>query len=140
MSNQITRFDGEFSFLSNFYLCWIPFEGHTYASVEHAYQASKTFNPKMREMIRLAPTPGRAKRAGQILTLRSDWNDVKVAVMEELLREKFRSVRLQILLRETGDRPLIEGNSWNDFFWGVCKGKGLNHLGKLLMKIRSELA
>ena len=26
-----------------------------------------------------------------------------------------------------------------DFFWGVCNGKGENHLGKILMKVRDEI-
>ena len=34
----------------------------------------------------------------------------------------------------------VEGNNWNDTFWGVCRGKGRNELGKVLMKVRSELS
>ena len=33
----------------------------------------------------------------------------------------------------------IEGNTWNDTFWGVCNGQGQNWLGKILMLVRSEL-
>jgi len=40
------------------------------------------------------------------------------------------------MLLQTGDEELIEGNKWGDRFWGVCKGKGKNNLGKILMKIR----
>jgi len=42
-------------------------------------------------------------------------------------------------LLATEDWELIEGNTWNDSFWGVCQRKGENHLGKILMKIRKEL-
>lgn len=38
----------------------------------------------------------------------------------------------------SGDE-LIEGNAWNDTFWGVCNGVGENWLGQLLMERRAEL-
>jgi len=42
----------------------------------------------------------------------------------------------------TGQMPLVEGNNWGDMFWGVDvkSGKGENHLGRILMKIREELS
>jgi hypothetical protein len=43
------------------------------------------------------------------------------------------------MLLLTGDEELIEGNFWGDVFWGVCNGVGKNHLGKILMEVRSEL-
>ena len=62
-------------------------------------------------------------------------------MMEEILRAKFtQNLDLKEKLLATSDRLLVEGNTWNDRFWGVCKGKGANHLGKLLMKIRAELS
>ena len=42
-------------------------------------------------------------------------------------------------LLKTGDEELIEGNDWNDCYWGVCQGKGENKLGQILQRIRSEL-
>ena len=60
--------------------------------------------------------------------------------METLVREKFSHNKdLKEMLLETGDAIIEEGNDWNDTFWGVCNGKGENHLGKILMKIREEL-
>lgn len=32
-----------------------------------------------------------------------------------------------------------EGNTWDDTYWGVCKGVGTNYLGKLLMIVRNDL-
>ena len=42
----------------------------------------------------------------------------------------------------TGDAIVIEGNTWRDTYWGVDlkTGEGENHLGKILMRVRSELA
>lgn len=59
--------------------------------------------------------------------------------MDELLRQKFSNLEMFEKLLETGDEFLVEGNNWNDTFWGVCNGKGENHLGVLLMSIRSEI-
>lgn len=42
------------------------------------------------------------------------------------------------ILTKTGDRLLSEGNTWNDTFLGVCKGKGKNTLGKILMELRNS--
>lgn len=39
-------------------------------------------------------------------------------------------------LLATENALLVEGNTWNDTYWGVCNGVGKNTLGQLLMKIR----
>jgi len=61
--------------------------------------------------------------------------------MEELLFLKFggKEPLLTRALMETGNAELIEGNNWEDIFWGVCNGTGENNLGKLLMKLRQSL-
>jgi len=65
---------------------------------------------------------------------------VKVKLMFELVLEKFKqNPELKQKLLETGNQELIEGNTWNDTFWGVCNGQGQNWLGKILMLVRSEL-
>lgn len=136
---MISRFSGEYRWLSNFWLVDILYEGRVYASVEHAYQAAKTDNPLARQAIAAQPTPGAAKRAGQLFPLRKDWDDVKLKAMENLLRIKFADPGLRRKLLDTNDELLVEGNVWGDTFWGICDGTGENHLGKLLMKIREEL-
>jgi hypothetical protein len=57
----------------------------------------------------------------------------------ELLAQKFSYPYYRDLLLATGDAELIEGNVWNDVFWGVCNGIGKNWLGKLLMQVREVL-
>ena len=75
---MINRFDGPYAFLSNFFFSPIEYEGITYPTVEHAFQAAKTLNPIERQAIADLPTPGAAKRAGRQVTLRKDWEDVKI--------------------------------------------------------------
>lgn len=136
---MIDSFTGVNDFLSNFYPSSIWYNGDPYATVEQAFQASKTFSDLERQEILAALTPGQAKRLGKKCTLRADWELVKLDIMSELLRKKFSNVTLAKLLIATGDEELIEGNSWGDTYWGVCNGVGENNLGKLLMKVRDEL-
>lgn len=138
---MIDSFDGAYGFLSNFHPTEVRFEGASYASVEHAYQAAKTKDKSVRQTIAEATTPGIAKRMGNKIPLRMDWSEVRVGVMRKLIHQKFsgKHPRLQKALLETGNEELVEGNWWNDTFWGVCAGKGENNLGKLLMERRAEL-
>lgn len=141
---MIDDFAGQYGFMSNFYLSPIEHEGKMWSTVEHAYQAAKTLDPELREKIRLLTWPGAAKRAGNTLALRADWEQVKFSVMQELLRKKFTIPALRKLLDETYPHALIEGNTWHDKIWGVCVcsrcgGRGQNLLGKLLVQIREEI-
>lgn len=136
---MIDSFSGEYSFLSNFHLCRIEHEGIIYPSTEHAYQAAKTLDEQQRKQIANAPTPSKAKKMGRKVTLRNDWEDVKLDVMMELVKKKFQNKELANKLLATGSQKLVEGNYWHDYYWGVCNGKGQNHLGKILMEIREEL-
>jgi ribA/ribD-fused uncharacterized protein len=140
----IRSFTGQWRFLSNFWLTPIPFDDEhspgIYISAEHAYQAMKTVDPKQREMIANCATPGKAKRMGRSVTIRPDWESIKLKVMLNILRVKFVHGELQDRLVATGRAELVEGNDWGDRFWGVDEftGKGQNHLGKLLMQVREE--
>lgn len=140
MSDDILEFREAHEFLSNFWPVAIRFEGQTYPTVEHAFQAAKTDDEEERARIRGARDPGKAKRLGRAVRLRRDWEKVKLGIMESLLREKFTAhPDLRELLLATGERRLVEGNTWGDAFWGVCRGRGKNHLGKLLMRVRDDL-
>lgn len=137
---MINRFIGEYEFLSNFYPTPIyDNDGKEYPTVEHYFQAMKTFNLQKRELIRLAESPGKAKRISRLVQLREDWEDRKLDIMEKALIQKFQIPKLREKLLATGDEELVEGNFWNDTYWGVCKGEGENHLGKLLMNIREKI-
>ncbi|QNN99792.1 hypothetical protein P67b_00033 [Ruegeria phage Tedan] len=136
----INSFDGTYRFLSNFYPSPIRVAGIEYPTAEHAYQAMKTMGTKDRLTISRLPTPGQAKRAGQKLRIRPDWEQVKVDIMEACLRAKFsKGSALARHLLSTGDQELVEGNTWGDTYWGVCKGEGQNQLGRLLMERRAVL-
>ena len=130
----------DYGFLSNFFPCEVGFEGRVYPSSEHAFQAAKTFNEEERARISTLRWASEAKKAGRSVTLRADWEVVKVVVMSDILMDKFtRNRSLGGRLLATGDALLVEGNAWHDHFWGECDGRGTNVLGALLMITRDRL-
>lgn len=142
---MITEFDGKYAFLSNFFHSPFTYDGIEYPTNEHFFQAMKTLDQEERKKIAAADSPGKAKRMGRHVQLREDWEEIKEAVMLEGLYLKFTDKQLADWLLETGNGQLIEGNFWCDQTWGSCncpKHKdipGKNLLGKLLMKVRSEI-
>lgn len=138
---MIAEFQGQYRWLSNFWPCKVWLDGVLYQSVEHAYQAAKTVDESEREMIRTCNTAGDAKRHGKHITFRPEWNDeFKLQVMYDLVHQKFfDNPELRAKLIATENEELVEGNSWNDIFWGVCRDRGQNHLGRIIMQIREEL-
>lgn len=171
--HTVFRFEGRHAFLSNFHpspvqalplwrgLGLMNFE--TAPTVEHAYQAAKCADPMQRAAILLAKTAGQAKALGRRAQLRDGWDEDRVSVMRGLLMQKFPKPTGQTYgemgerLLATGSKLLVEGNEWNDDFWGcipadsarraglpmTLKGVvaliGFNWLGLLLMERRREL-
>lgn len=134
------RFRDDFWFCSNFYPAAIDVEGLTYPTTEHYYAAQKCAEPADANVVRLATTPGQAKRWARDFALRGDWERVKLDVMRTALWAKFtQHPKLAAKLRATSDVTLVEDNTWGDRFWGVCNGDGLNWLGTLLMDVRARL-
>lgn len=73
------------------------------------------------------------------MQVRSDWESTKVDVMYGALRCKFSLYpHLNSMLVSTAGSILVEASP-HDLFWGGGReGEGLNYLGRLLMKLRSE--
>ena len=155
----------EHAFLSNFlplregYQIWMrnPVTGvrKLFSSVEHAYQAANTLDDDDREWIRGARFAGIAKKMGskagwkgRRINLRPNWDDLlRLQVMKALVPAKFKDPTLAELLMSTGDELIQESNWWGDSWFGVvvsrgfkpCVPYGENHLGRILMEIRSKL-
>lgn len=70
---------------------------------------------------------------------REDWDSIRLQLMTELLLLKFTDKNLKQKLCATRGKYLVEGNEWNDTFWGVCNKRGRNYLGRILMNIREKL-
>lgn len=154
----VKRFTGEYGFLSNFYRK-APFHAFVYGdrteegtlgilkwpSVEHYFQAAKCIRYVDVVDIHHAPLPRDARRMGRVISLRPDWEELKLDIMLTALRNKFGQNRdLAELLDLTFDWPLQEGNSHGDRYWGRVwnpideKWVGQNWLGRLLELVREE--
>ncbi|KAL5058634.1 hypothetical protein RYX36_030238 [Vicia faba] len=123
----------------------------TWLSVEHYYQAHKfvrvddTAARDCIERIKSSKSPEEAARIGRSMQkqrpdlIRPDWDNVKIDVMYAALKCKFSTYpRLSSMLVSTAGSVLVEASP-HDLFWGGGReGEGLNYLGRLLMKLRSE--
>ena len=139
---MIKEFQGKYRWLSNFTSVEVELEGIIYPSVEHAYMSAKSDIKEWKEFCsNVNNTPGQVKKASRNIALTYDWDSKKLAVMKELLIQKYNKEPFKSLLKETGNLYIQEGNNWNDKFWGVClkTNKGENNLGKLIMEIRNTL-
>lgn len=135
---MIAELTGKYRFLSNFWSCYVTYDGVQYPSVENAYQAAKCADPSQRKYFETCKA-SEAKHRGKVVKMRPDWDTAKVGVMASLLRQKFSAEPLRSLLLATGDEHIEEGNWWGDTFWGTCNGIGENMLGRLLMDVRADL-
>ncbi len=136
---MINKFRGKNYFLSNFFPVEFVFDGRTWPSSEHAFQAMKSESRGEQEMIRRAASAGESKNMGRNVLCRPDWEEVKVSVMRDVLIAKFSVPDMKAKLLATGDEALEESNGHGDVYWGTVNGYGKNILGKLLMEVRSIL-
>lgn len=139
--DKITAFNKKYAFLSNSHIAEFEWDGRTYLCCEAAFQSARSLDAYDRKQF--TQMKGiEAKREGKELKLRRDWDLVKNEIMEEVVLAKFtQNPDLAKKLKETGDAELVYGNRQKETYWGVDEttGKGENHLGKILMKVRAIL-
>ncbi|XP_055306012.1 uncharacterized protein F44E2.8-like [Sitodiplosis mosellana] len=144
-SGEISIFRGKYFFLSTLYLSDIKYQKYVYNSVEHIYQTARCAEKSDKEKMRNVTTPKAAKILGKFIKPRPYWDVEKMRAMSHGNELKFlRHPKLRKKLIKTGNKQLINQNYWHDTYWGVCgctkhKKTGMNLLGKILMKIRSEM-
>ncbi|XP_057435789.1 riboflavin biosynthesis protein PYRR, chloroplastic isoform X2 [Lotus japonicus] len=122
----------------------------TWSSVEHFYQAHKFVGADDAcadcvERIKSAKSPEEAAKIGRSMQrkrpdlVRPGWDNMKIDVMYRALKCKFSMYpHLKSMLLATAGCVLVEASP-HDLFWGGGRqGDGLNYLGQLLMKLRSE--
>ena len=120
----IADFRGIFKFLSNFAEVKIIAEGMVFNSTEAAYQALKTEDLGIRAQF-IGLSPKEARKLGQTVPLRKDWDRIKNMVMYAVCEEKFKQEPFKTLLMRTGESILIEENTWEililEFVMGLEK-------------------
>ncbi len=135
-----------FGVFSNLYRREIEFEGETFATSEHAYQAGKPRKPAVRKWLMEAPSPALLAMAAHGLyywDVAPGWSTSKFDRMRAVLRAKFtQHPDLLELLLGTGDARLVEAATEDNQvnrLWGEVNGVGQNKLGEMLMELRAEL-
>ena len=148
--NEVFFYEQDFYVLSNFSAFTLYWRGLRFDTSEAAYHWEKFTDQDgalvdvraIRHAILTAPSAHEAFKIAERNKAhrRPDWDDVKLEIMLNILREKVAQheyVRRKLLA--TGDRCLIE-NSWRDDFWGWGPNRdGKNMLGTLWMRVRAEL-
>lgn len=147
-----------FGFLSHFHPARFVLDGKDWPSVEHFYQAQKSFDPAYRAAIRAAPHPAAAKalaapperrgKAGKRSWFRNnealprpDWDGVKLDIMRRADFAKYsQNAELAEWLLATGTAQIVE-DAPRDAFWGTGpNGAGMNWSGRILMEVREQLS
>jgi ribA/ribD-fused uncharacterized protein len=132
----------EYGCFSNFSAHPVFYDGQTWPTSEHCFQAQKFLDPKDRQAICKANSPMIAARLGRDRKrpLRRDWESVKIGLMRAIVLAKFsQHADLRATLLATGDAKLIEHTD-RDAFWGDGgNGSGKNWLGRILMEVREQL-
>ena len=126
------------------------YEGLTYSTVEHAFHAQKVNDDKKEEYQKLFINseiePNEAKKMGgkkyfqeNNFTLRNDWDNVKLNIMEEIIREYYlNNPDMLEKLKQTGEKELVHTGFRIDDYWELKKERK-KLPWKILMKIRNEL-
>ena len=136
-----------FGAFSNLFRRPIVFEGTTFATAEHAYQAGKARRPEVRDWLMAAPSPALLAMAAHGLyqwDIAPSWSRIKFDRMRAVLNAKFTQHEdLRELLLSTESARLVEtatvDNAVNRL-WGEVNGVGKNMLGVLLMELRAQMS
>ncbi|OGD67703.1 hypothetical protein A2442_03975 [Candidatus Campbellbacteria bacterium RIFOXYC2_FULL_35_25] len=138
----ILFYEKKFYCFSNFSSFAVEWKGSLWMTLEHAYQSAKFTDENIINEIKNARSSYDSKKIAQKYPdkVKNDWEDLKLSIMEEIIRAKLEQhPYIQEKLLQTEEREIIE-DSHKDAFWGWGPNKdGENHLGKLWMKLRSEI-
>lgn len=139
--DMIYKFQGEYEFLSNRFVCEFIWEGLRYTNAEAAFQSSKCANPQDRDLFG-GLSAKKAMAKGSKITPPEGWEERQTEIMKAVLLAKFsQNPDLMNKLLATGESLLVNGNSQRELFWGVdtYSWRGENNLGKILMEIRNQI-
>jgi len=137
--------DKEVRFLSSFSAHSIVINGKIYETTEHYFQSAKFFHtdPEWAEEVRKANGPKLSAKLGRSRDHKIDENWDKCLAMlnmeKALIAKSQQHQEVMDQLMATGDSYIVERADW-DSIWGDGPYKcGKNQLGRLWMKVRSDL-
>ncbi len=130
-------FKDKYDYLSNMYPCpvkvMINNNVYEFKCSESVYQACKC-PERIEEFVNL--NGYEAKKLGKRVKLRPDWEELKFGFMYAVVKAKFDQNKFLGLRLKSLKGDIVEENTWNDTYWGICNGIGDNNLGKILMDLR----
>ncbi|KAE8251942.1 hypothetical protein A4X13_0g3783 [Tilletia indica] len=130
-----------FFFLSPLFPSRISTSHFEFPNAEAAFQASKfAHNPELQSDITKTVCAKDAIEKANRWTnhISVDWEEHRIPVMKSVQMLKYaQNIQLQARLLQTGDAHLIYKSETDSFFGSGNDGQGLNHLGRILMEIRS---
>jgi hypothetical protein len=135
-------YEDEYYWLSNFSAHQVEFDGRLYPTAEHAYQAQKFIDDRIKEKVRSAKSPVLAKAIAYRYkkNWRPNWHTMKVEIMKKIAAAKLAQHEdIRQALIKTGQAEIKE-NSPVDYFWGIGRdGRGQNLMGKIWMQLREKV-
>jgi ribA/ribD-fused uncharacterized protein len=152
MTIAFTKIHLPFGWLGNMSRHPLVFDGRTWPTAEHLFQALRFDDDSLREAIRSRRNPFAAKLLAKANAARmtiTPCSPQDVANMRQVLRLKLKQhPDLRELLLATGDEEIVEDCTrrphGNALFWGAALRDGAwvgeNRLGRLWMRLREELA
>lgn len=143
-TKNIKNFSGDREFLSPHFEYPIVYEGITFPTAWHAYQASRCEDNADKIRMRDAKTIGDMEKIIDDLYRRwrnTVWDKAWLN-MKDIQRIKFEAKKMKQMLLNTYPAKIIFGNKDHQHFWGICFAHlfatGQNALGKMLMNLRDE--
>ena len=128
--------------LSSYSKFGFELDGSVWPSVEHYYQGMKFEEDELRESVRAADHPEKAKQLAKDhkKAIRKDWQQVREVMMTRAVYIKCRTHKAAAAaLLATGNQQIIETSQY-DYYWGCGRdGRGHNTYGKVLMAVRDKL-
>ncbi len=157
ITDKFVFFWGNNDVFSNFYYSPFKHQGILFKWSEQAvmYRKARLFGAnRIAEQILKAQTPKACKDLGRSRQIPFDekvWVENREVIYEQVLNDKFGQGKLRLPLVQTMGKTLVEASPF-DKIWGIglaedhphaedpSKWKGLNLLGKVLMKVRNNVS
>lgn len=134
---RIDSFEGAFDFLDMDCACDVMYDGGLYKSARLALLAAQY--PIAAGRLESIANLEDAKNVTEGDVESDNWEGNRLKVAERILRDKFRRTDdFRKRLGDTGDRDIVWEND-SDIFFGAVRGRGRNHVGRLVSEIRTNI-
>lgn len=153
INSDVRTFYGKEDMLSNMNATQFIYEDILFQSSEQCYQYNKAIRcgrSDLADQIMRTPNPFAAKKIGKKIETDKMWDELNTELMRNIQYAKFQTPEAKTVLIETGRKTLAEANPY-DQRWGTglteeetllvkrTAWPGLNRMGEILMKVRSDL-